>query len=160
MHHLGNLVFSERVHRTVAVLDNDIDVDIGNPDDELFVDAVDTQPSHGTVTIDNEKAITYTPNANFNGADSFTYTVSDGNGGSVTKTVSITVTPVNDAPVATGDSFTTAEDTTLTVAAPGVLGNDTDVDGDAGLVDGDCAAGPEVGEGRSRSWCASCARRA
>ena len=44
--------------------------------------------------------------------------------------MSLTVTPVNDAPVAAGNSYTTAEDTPLTVAAPGVLGNDTDVDGD------------------------------
>src|SRR5439155_10629535 len=45
-------------------------------------------------------------------------------------TVSITVTAVNDAPVAVNDSYTTAEDTTLNVAAPGVLANDGDVDGD------------------------------
>src|SRR5262249_42923098 len=44
-------------------------------------------------------------------------------------TVTITVTPVNDPPVANNDAYTTAEDTPLTVAAPGVLANDTDVDG-------------------------------
>ena len=49
-----------------------------------------------------------------------------------TATVTITVTPVNDAPVAANDSYTTNEDTLLTIAAPGVLANDTDVDsGDA-----------------------------
>ena len=45
-------------------------------------------------------------------------------------TVTSTVTPVNDAPVAVADSYSTDEDTALTVAAPGVLANDTDVDGD------------------------------
>ena len=56
----------------------------------------------------------------------------DGLLNSATATVSITVTPVNDAPVAANDSYTTAEDTTLTViAASGVLINDTDVEGDA-----------------------------
>src|SRR5207244_6793680 len=46
-------------------------------------------------------------------------------------TVNITITAVNDAPVAVNDSYTTAEDTTLNVAAPGVLSNDSDVDGDS-----------------------------
>src|SRR5207247_6908731 len=68
--------------------------------------------------------------------DSFTYKANDGQLDSPTNaTVSITVTPVNDAPGTSGgvvadDSYTTPEDTTLTVAAPGVLANDTDVDGD------------------------------
>src|SRR5207247_1471356 len=73
----------------------------------------------------------YTPAANFNGTDSFSYTVSDGHGGTATASVTISVNPVNDAPVAQDDSYATAEDTPLTVAAPGVLANDADVDGDA-----------------------------
>ena len=69
---------------------------------------------------------------NFNGADSFTYTANDGDGDSNTATVTITVDPVNDA-AGRGRRRRTpsTEDTTLTVAAPGVLANDTDVDGDA-----------------------------
>jgi VCBS repeat-containing protein len=58
-------------------------------------------PSHGTVALSANGSFTYTPNANYNGADSFTYTVNDGRGGTDTGTVSIMVTPVNDLPVCT-----------------------------------------------------------
>lgn len=58
-----------------------------------------TQPAHGTVNATDNTAI-YQPAANYNGSDSFTFTVDDGNGGISTATVSITVTPVNDAPAA------------------------------------------------------------
>src|SRR5207245_2518026 len=85
-------------------------------------------PTHGTLTLNANGSFTYTPAANFNGADSFTYTANDGALGSNVATVSLTIRPVNDAPVAANDSFTTDEDTALTVAAPGVLGNDTDID--------------------------------
>ena len=66
------------------------------------------------------------PPPNYNGPDSFTYTVSDGNGGTATGTVNVTVTAVNDAPVAVTDTTSTPEDTAKLVA---VLANDTDVDG-------------------------------
>jgi hypothetical protein len=71
---------------------------------------------------------TYTPAANWHGDDSFVYTVEDGRGGSDTGAVSVTVTPVNDAPVAVDDSLTVAEDVQGQVD---VLQNDSDVDGDA-----------------------------
>src|SRR5213079_900544 len=62
---------------------------------------------------------------------SFTYRASDGQAQSGIATVTITVTPINDAPVAANDdSYTTPEDIQLTAAAPGVLANDSDVDGD------------------------------
>src|SRR5205085_1358964 len=70
----------------------------------------------------------YTPAASYSGADSFNYTISDGQGGTATAAVSITITAANHAPVAVNDSYTTPEDTPLTIAAPGVLGNDTDAD--------------------------------
>jgi large repetitive protein len=76
--------------------------------------------------------VTYTPNPDANGSDSFTFTVFDGAATSAEATVSITVTPVNDAPVGNPDGYgPLAHGTTLNVVAPGVLGNDTDVDGDA-----------------------------
>jgi VCBS repeat-containing protein len=70
--------------------------------------------------------VNYTPAENYNGPDEFTYTVSDGNGGTDTATVSITVNSVSDAPVAEDDSATTPEDTAVTID---VLANDTDADG-------------------------------
>ncbi|MGE4259254.1 MAG: beta strand repeat-containing protein, partial [Candidatus Babeliales bacterium] len=82
-----------------------------------------TQPAHGTVAINPDGTVSYTPDANYNGADSFTYTISDGNGGTATATVSLTVTPVNDPPVANDDTFTVAEDSGST--ALDVLGNDS-----------------------------------
>jgi len=75
--------------------------------------------------------ITFTPTTNFNGAASFTYTISDGNGGSATGTVNITVDPVNDDPVAVNDSYTINEDTPLVILASALTANDTDVEGNA-----------------------------
>src|SRR5207247_1017035 len=90
-----------------------------------------SNPTHGTLTLNGDGSFTYMPALNFNGIDSFTYKASDGQAQSDVATVTITVTPVNDAPVAANDdSYTTAEDTQLTVSAPGVLANDSDVDGD------------------------------
>ncbi|WP_154221114.1 tandem-95 repeat protein, partial [Vibrio parahaemolyticus] len=71
-------------------------------------------------------SVTYTPNDNYHGADSFTYIVTSG-GVSESTTVNVDVTPVNDAPVATNDTAITDEDTPVTID---VLPNDTDVEGD------------------------------
>jgi VCBS repeat-containing protein len=109
-----------------GVLANDTDAD-NNPLTAKLVSGT----SHGTLTLNSDGSFTYTPSANYNGTDSFTYKANDGSADSNIATVSITVTPVNDAPVAANDAYTTAEDTALTVSAPGVLANDTDVDGDA-----------------------------
>ena len=70
----------------------------------------------------------YQPVANYTGSDSFTFRANDGNEWSNVGTVSLTVSPVNDPPLAVGDSYALQANTTLTVAAPGVLGNDVDVD--------------------------------
>ena len=106
----------------IDVLSNDEDAD----GDSLSVSDV-TQPSNGSAEVVDGK-VNYTPNPNFNGPDSFSYTLSDGNGGTDTADVSITVNAVNDAPVVEDDSYTTDEDTTLNIDAPGVLENDTDAD--------------------------------
>ena len=74
-------------------------------------------------------SFTYTPAKGFAGTDSFTYKASDGSAASPPATVTITVT--NTPPVATGDSYDVRENATgFTVASPGVLGNDSDADGD------------------------------
>jgi VCBS repeat-containing protein len=109
-----------------GVLSNDTDVDSPSLTAVLV-----TGPSHGTLSLNSNGSFTYMPNANYNGTDSFTYKASDGALQSSAATVTITITPVNDAPVANGDSYATNEDTALTVASPGVVGNDTDVDGDS-----------------------------
>ncbi len=107
----------------IAVLANDTDIDAG----PQAITAV-TQGANGSVLVTGGgTGLTYQPNANFVGADSFTYTL---NGGS-SATVNVTVTPVNDAPVAGDDSYTVAEDGSLTVVVTGLLANDVDVDGDA-----------------------------
>src|SRR5204862_88028 len=109
-----------------GVLANDSDVD-SDPLSTILV----TGPSHGTLTLNSDGSLVYLPALNFNGIDSFTYKASDGQAQSAVATVTITVTPVNDAPVAANDdSYTTPEDTQLTVIAPGVLANDSDVDAD------------------------------
>jgi len=108
----------------INVLTNDSD-----PNGDTITITGDTQGSHGSVSF-SATSVTYTPSANYNGSDSFTYTIDDGNGGTDTATVSVTVTAVNDVPVATGESYDMNQDTTLNVAAPGVLANDSDIDGD------------------------------
>ncbi|MBX2823552.1 MAG: choice-of-anchor C family protein, partial [Gammaproteobacteria bacterium] len=90
---------------TASLLSNDSDVD-GDP---LSLDNVNA-PSNGTVVLNNngttgdvtDDFITYTPDANFNGADSFTYFLSDGSGATIATTVNVTVNPVNDDPLVNG----------------------------------------------------------
>lgn len=88
-------------------------------------------PAHGSVSLAADGSFTYMPAANFNGLDSFSYRAMSGGLASLPATVALTVNPVNDAPVAAGDAYSVAAGSTLDVAAPGVLGNDSDIDGDA-----------------------------
>jgi FtsP/CotA-like multicopper oxidase with cupredoxin domain len=87
--------------------------------------------ANGTLTLAADGSLTYTPNADFAGTDLFTYKANDGVADSNLASVGITVTPVNDAPVTVADAYESASGVALNVAAPGVLANDTDVDGDA-----------------------------
>ena len=67
-----------------------------------------TNPSHGTLTLNSNGSFTYTPASNYNGTDSFTYKANDSKADSNTATVTITISAVNDAPVATADAYSTS----------------------------------------------------
>ncbi len=107
-----------------GVLNNDSD-----GDNDPLTASLTAQASNGQVTLHSDGSFTYVPNANFNGIDSFSYAASDGRDSS-TATVTIIVNAVNDAPTAADDSYSLDQNTSLTLPAPGVLGNDGDVDGD------------------------------
>lgn len=107
------------------LLGNDSDVD-GDP---LTIASVQNA-NNGTVVLNNDSTVTFTPAPSFNGDANFTYTLDDGNGGQNTVAVSIDVTPVNNAPVGNTDFSTTPEDTLLTLKPIELLENDTDLDGD------------------------------
>jgi VCBS repeat-containing protein len=120
-----------------GILNNDSDPDVG---DALTVTAVNTSGTVGAVTAWNaDGSFTYDPDGQFeylqagnSTTDSFTYTVSDGNGGNDAATVTITINGVNDPPVAVADNATTLENTPVTID---VLNNDSDIDGDTLTVD-------------------------
>jgi VCBS repeat-containing protein len=113
---------AEDTSQLVRVLDNDSDIDGPNP-----LSIIDfSSPANGTIAIDLP-GISYFPNPDFSGDDTFTYTITDGDS-TDTATVTVTVVPINDPPEVGDDSYTTPVSTTLTVPAPGVLQNDSDVD--------------------------------
>ncbi|MEL6982885.1 MAG: Ig-like domain-containing protein, partial [Actinomycetota bacterium] len=125
---------------TFAVLGDDTDVD----GDTLVYGSADTSTvAEGTITDHLDGTFTYVPHEHFNGTETFTYVVSDGNGGTDTGLVTITVNPVADNPVAVDDSRITPVDTPLVVTAPGLLSNDYDVDGETVTVTG--ASAPSNG---------------
>ncbi|MCJ8268423.1 MAG: cadherin-like domain-containing protein, partial [Psychrosphaera sp.] len=115
---------NEDVATTIAVLSNDSDVDGSLSTSSVVITA---NPTNGSASVNSSGEITYSPNANFNGSDSVSYTVDDNNGAtSNVATVSISITSVNDVPVAANDATSTDEDNAVTV---NVLANDSDIDG-------------------------------
>jgi hypothetical protein len=99
-----------------GVLTNDSDPD----GDTLTVNTTPvTDVAGGTLTLYADGAFDYTPDPDVYGTDSFVYEVSNRNGGTDTATVTITVNPVNDPPVAADDGYSVDEDRSLVVAAPG-----------------------------------------
>ena len=107
--------------KQIAVLNNDTDAD----GDTLQVTTFN-QPTNGSVTLTTATILNYTPNATFSGTDKFTYSISDGNGGTDNATVTVTV-PANSPPDADEESADVDFDKTITVD---VLANDTDIDND------------------------------
>ncbi|HHB1597056.1 TPA: tandem-95 repeat protein, partial [Vibrio campbellii] len=116
-----NALTDEDTPVTIDVLPNDTDVD----GDTLTIVNASVSADQGTVEIVDGKLV-FTPADNFNGEATISYTVSDG-ALEDSAEVSVTVNPVNDAPVANDDSAATDEDTPVTID---VLTNDTDIDGD------------------------------
>jgi hypothetical protein len=109
-----------------GVLSNDSD-----PDGDALIAIPVAEPTDGTLMLNSDGGFNYTPNAGFIGTDSFIYKANDGQLDSNVATVTIEVDHVNQPPIAANDSYTTAEGTPLEIAAPGMLANDTDPDGDA-----------------------------
>ncbi|MGD9549317.1 MAG: Ig-like domain-containing protein [Candidatus Krumholzibacteriia bacterium] len=108
-----------------GVLDNDTTGSGPNP---LMASLV-TDVSTGSLSLATDGSFSYLPNANFNGVDQFTYVANDGGPDSNVATVTITVNGQNDAPVAVADSYDAMAGSILSVDPPGVLGNDSDIDG-------------------------------
>ena len=108
-----------------GVLNNDTDVD-GNP----LTAVLHVTTQHGTLFLNADGSLVYTPDSGYTGPDSFTYVANDGSADSNEAIVSITVNAVNHAPVALDDPYITYQDLTLNVdAVNGVLNNDSDSDG-------------------------------
>ncbi|MEH6395112.1 tandem-95 repeat protein [Pseudoalteromonas sp.] len=109
----------------VNILGNDSDIDSGDSLDISSVTVV-SAPSNGQTQVTVTGAIIYTANANYFGSDSFSYTVKDSNGAvSNVATVTMTVEPVNDAPLGIAQSLVLAEDDTLLIT---LIGSDIEND--------------------------------
>jgi VCBS repeat-containing protein len=111
------------VSAAAGLLANDSDVD----GESMIVSKVNNSAlnvgnsvrlTHGSVTVQQDGSFVYTPDADFNGTESFTYRVKDALENQTSATVTITVNPVNDAPVASNASFSTNEDTAKTGNRP------------------------------------------
>jgi hypothetical protein len=119
---------SEGTRMTIDVAANDTD-----PDGDLAPASANTTcptcatPTSGSLVNNGNGSFDYTPNLTFNGSDGFVYEICDAQSACDTASVDITVVPVASPPVATDDSASTSEGTTVTID---VATNDTDPDGD------------------------------
>jgi len=127
-------VSNEDVELSIPAADGVLANDDDQEDDPLRVRIVGMSPCgpcNGGVTLRQDGSFVYTPDADFNGTDQFSYRVDDGVGGFDIASVTITVLAVNDAPRTEPDTYRVAEDATLVVPEPqGLLRNDREVDGD------------------------------
>jgi len=122
-----NLLPVAEPHSVTTVEDTPVEIRLmgSDPDSDPLTYSMVTDPSHGSLS-GKAPNLTYTPNLNFYGSDSFTFKVNDGTADSILATVSIMVFPVNDPPVANDNTVAIQEDTlALTID---VLANDTDID--------------------------------
>lgn len=107
-----------------GVIANDTDAD-----GDVLTATLVTDVANGTLVFNEDGSFTYTPDADFSGTDTFTYRVNDGVADSPDATVTIRVGE-NTPPQAVDDAYTTPSDTPLVIAAPGILGNDSDAEND------------------------------
>src|SRR5205809_1914164 len=105
----------------MSLLDNDSDLD----GDSLTISLVTA--TNGTAVIVGGTNVLFTPATNFNGTATIGYTISDGNGGTTSALITVTVSPANDPPVALDDAASTGEDVPVTISP---LDNDSKVEGD------------------------------
>ena len=113
---------------TTGLIANDFGGPLDEQNEPLTVVGVTPNSNAGGAVTLVGGIVTYTPPANFNGTDQFTYDVEDAAGERATGTVNLTINAVNDAPVAVPDAYATHEDEKLTIAGKGVLDNDFDID--------------------------------
>jgi hypothetical protein len=107
-----------------GVLENDVD-----KDGQGLKAYLEAEPDHGSLILRVDGSFLYSPDPAFTGSDQFTYRVSDGQALSNIASVTINLTPLNAAPVAGDDAFEVEEGSVLLVAAPGILANDVDPEG-------------------------------
>ena len=114
-----------------GVLANDADPDTPGVTLQVHASSLGTRAttSGGQVTLAADGSFAYAPKADFSGTDTFTYLATDGSSATALALVEIAVTAVNDAPVAVNDEYSMPAGGTLSVPVPGVLANDSDVDG-------------------------------
>ena len=121
-----NFQTTENTALTGDVTANDFD-----EDSDSLTTALTTAPNNAaSFTLNADGSFSYVPNAGFFGLDTFEYSVSDGNGGTDTATVTITVAPVNELPIPESDTFEIIPGQS-NASVVSVLANDVDVDGDA-----------------------------
>ncbi|XQW85201.1 Ig-like domain-containing protein [Thalassotalea piscium] len=117
---------SEDQSVTANILDNDSDPE----GSAIKIHSVITQPNNGTLELQESGDFTYTPSANFFGEDSFSYIITDELGQQDEALVILTIEAVNDIPLAVNDVYSLSENRNLIVNTPGILANDSDIDGD------------------------------
>jgi Bacterial Ig domain/Concanavalin A-like lectin/glucanases superfamily len=138
LHAAGPVNADPNAVNDVLILDEDTSatfdptVNDSDPDgDEVTVEAIATGPANGTAAVNPDGTVTYTPDADFFGADAFELVVSDGRGGFSTSLVSVTVNNLDDDPVAIDDAVVALQNTPVVID---VLANDFDADGDTLIV--------------------------
>ena len=114
------------ISAATGVINNDSDVE-----GDLLSANLLSGPTHGTLNLQADGSFTYTHDGSETTVDTFTYQISDPSGANDTATVTINITPINDAPIASDEFLTVAEGGTVSLTAPGVLANETDAEGDA-----------------------------